>query len=303
MLNHIEFSYADTLRLSGNFAAAEQQAYDLLVREKRKLGSNSPQTCYTAALLSSILGFRGYATRGIAEVSKASTCLFKSLGPTNIRTIAAYQVMGNLQFQDGRYAEAAATYAKVADMSARVAGPNALRTISARENAAVSRQYAGQPAQAEALLVQTLAVARTALGWTHPTTEDLRYHLVDCRLDRRRTHGVDRLMDGLSARVLNEGEIEKDWAARLVYQRGRLALYMGRTKQAVLLLETAEKDIAAKDPNGPISVDAIRKLIRAAQALKTGGHGTNERTAADCVSAFSCAAPGSALPLVVARDR
>lgn len=270
--NDIEFSYADTLRLSGDFAAANRQADDLLARERAQLGSSSPQTCYTAALLANILGFRGHATEGIAMVKQAGACLSKTLGPTNIRTIGAYQVMGNLQFQNERYADAAVTYAKVAAMSARVAGPHSLWTISARENAAVARQRAGQPAQAEALLAETLAVARAALGWTHPTTETLRYHLADCLLDLRRTAGVGRLTDGLSARVLNEGEIESDWAARLLYERGRLELYTGNMKQAVPLLRAAAKEIAAKDPNGPISVGAIQKLIGATHAFEPSRH-------------------------------
>lgn len=291
--DHIEFSYADTLRLDGDFAAAERQAHDLFVREREQLGLNSPQTCYTAALFASILGFRGHAVEGIPIAKQASTCLSKTLGPTNIRTVAVYQVMGNLQFQNERYADAAVTYAKVAEMSARVTGPNTLRTISARENAAVSRQYAGQSVQAERSLAQTLSVARTALGWTHPTTEDLRYHLADCRLDRQSTGGVERLMDGLSARVLNEGEIESDWTARLAYERGRLALYTGNVKQAILLLRAAEKEIAAKDQAGPISVNAIRKLIRAAQAVKTAPRLRKARAANGCGHARLCSAPGA----------
>ena len=290
--NHIQFSYADALRLDGEFAVAERQAYDLLTRERAQLGASSPQTCYTAALLASILGFRGHAAQGVPVAEQASACLSKSLGPTNIRTVAAYQVMGDLQFQNERYADAAVTYSKVAGMFARVTGPNALRTISAQENAAVSRQYAGQPAQAEASLAETLAVARTALGWTHPTTEDLRYHLADCRLDRRSTVGVGKLMDGLSASVLNEGEIESDWAARIEYERGRLALYTGDVRQAVLLLQAAEKDIAAKDPGGRISVEAIRKLIRAAHAFETLRQPDKEPTVNRCANARQCVGPG-----------
>jgi non-specific serine/threonine protein kinase len=267
--NQIQFSYADTLRLAGNFAAAQRQAYDLLASERAQLGADSPETCYTAALLASIRGFRGHASQGIPMITQAAACLSKSLGPTNIRTIAAYQVVGNLQFQSDLYGDAAVTYAKVADMFARVLGPQALRTISARENAGVAQQYAGQLGKAEASFKKTLALARAALGWTHPATEDLRYHLADCRLDRRRSLGVGKLIDGLSVRVLNEGEIESDWAARLMYEQGRLAFYAGNMKQAILLLQAVAKDIATQDPNGPISMVAIRELISAAHAVET----------------------------------
>lgn len=291
--NQIQFSYADTLQLSGNFAAAQQQADALLASERVQLGADSPETCYTAALLASILGFRGHARQGVSMATPAAACLSKSLGLTNTRTIAAYQVVGNLQFQSALYGDAAVTYSKVAAMFTQVVGPKALRTISARENAGVARQHAGQFGKAEASLAKTLALARTALGWTHPTTEDLRYHLADCRLDFHRTLDVNKLLDGLSIRVLNEGEIESDWTARLAYERGRLAFYAGHMKQAILLLRTAEKDIAAHDPNGPISVAAIRKLIRAAREVETARHAAKGRTADRCTNTVPCATPGS----------
>ncbi|MDE2293978.1 MAG: winged helix-turn-helix domain-containing protein [Gammaproteobacteria bacterium] len=274
--DQIGFSYADTLRLSGHFGTAERQASALLASERAQLGSDSPETCYTAALLASILGFRGETNRAIPMVTQAVACLTQSLGPTNARTIAAYQVMGNLQFQGRRYADAAVTYAKVANLFAGVVGPQALKTISARENTGVARQYAGQFDAAQDSLQKALALARTALGWTHPTTEDLRYHLADCLLDLRRTVGVDALMDGLSVRVLNEGEIESDWIARLAYQRGRLAFYAGHMQVAVQLLQGVAKQIAAQDPNGPISVSAIQSLIRTAQAVEAAKRTTPE---------------------------
>lgn len=262
--NEIQYSYADILRTSGDFAAAERQARSLLVRERAQLGASHPQTCFTAALLASILGYRNHERDGLGMARQAGACLQKSLGPANIRTISAYQVMADLQFQSGLYVGAAETYTKVAAMSARVVGPQALRTLSARENAGVARQHAGQTRQADAALTATLAVARTGLGWTHPTTEDLRYHLADCRLDEHRTTGVARMLSGLSSSVLNEGEIEADWAARLAYQEGRLQLYTGHARRAISLLRTAAKEIAEKDPAGPISVTGIDNLIHVA---------------------------------------
>lgn len=62
---------------------------------------------------------------------------------------------------------------------------------------------------------------------------------------------------------------------------------------AVLLLEMAAKDIAAKDPDGPISVATIRKLIRAAQEAEAAGVRAKGRTVDRCASAGSCAASGT----------
>ena len=172
--NQIEFSYSDALRMAGKFAAAQRQASDLLARERTRLGVSSPLTCYTAALLASILGYRNQETDGIVMAKQASACLSKSLGPTNIRTIATYQVLADLQFQSRLYDDAAQAYDKVAAMSAGVVGPRALRTISARENAGVSRQYAGQTKQADDSLTAALAVAHAALR-THCLTRKLTF--------------------------------------------------------------------------------------------------------------------------------
>jgi hypothetical protein len=54
-----------------------------------------------------------------------------------------------------------------------------------------------------------------------------------------------------------------------MYERGRLALYTGHAKRAAAMLRIAAKDIAAQDPNGPISTAEIGKLIRAADAVET----------------------------------
>jgi hypothetical protein len=97
-----------------------------------------------------------------------------------------------------------------------------------------------------------------------------------CLLDLCRTVGVDTLMDGLSVHVLNEGEIESDCAARLAYERGRLPFYAGHMRQAVQLLQSVAKQIAARDPNGPIRLAAIQKLILTAQAVEAARHTAEE---------------------------
>lgn len=264
--DQIEFSYADALSLSGLFGQAGQQANDLLARQRMRLGASHPQTCYTEVLLASILGYLGRDAQGIALINGASACLLGTLGPGNMRTASAFQVMADLQFQGRRYRDAAATYRKVAEEFAALLGPRSLRVISARMNAGVAEQYAGEAARADASLAATLALSQASLGESHPTTEDLRYHLADCRLDEKKTGGVGRLLNGLSATVLDEAQIEPDWDGRLDYQQGRLALLAHEDARAVTLLESAMQIIGKKDPTGRITVAAIRRLLQSAQA-------------------------------------
>lgn len=264
--NQMEFSYADSLRMSGDFPAAARQANDLFVRERMSLGATHPQTCYAAVLLASILGYLDRETEGIARVKQASACLLETLGPANIRTASAYQVMADLQFQSQRWADAATSYRKVAQVYSAILGPQALRTISARMNVGVAEQYAGNDAQAEPSLAATLSLSQNALGPSHPMTEVLRYHLADCRLDERKTAGVGELLNGLSPVVLSEGQIEPDWDGRLAYEQGRLALFAGESQRAIALLETAADVIGKKNPTGRVSVRAIQRLLQAARS-------------------------------------
>lgn len=263
--NQMEFSYADSLSMSGNFAAAARQANDLLARQRMSLGATHPQTCYTAVLLASILGYLNREAEGIALVNQASACLLKTLGPANMRTASAYQVMADLQFQSQHWADAAASYQKVAQDFSAILGPRALRTIAAQMNVGVARQYAGDASQAEASLAATLSLSETALGPTHPTTAVLRYHLADCRLDERKTAGVGELLQNLSPAILNEGQIEPDWDGRLAYEQGRLALFSGRNQTAIPLLQTAAEVTARKNPTGRVSVAVIQQLLQAAR--------------------------------------
>jgi eukaryotic-like serine/threonine-protein kinase len=121
---------------------------------------------------------------------------------------------------------------------------------------------------AEAALGTALDSARTALGWDAPTTQALRYHLADCRLDRHQTNEVDRLLGGLSAESLNTAQIQKDWDGRLLYEVGRLALFTRRYDNAIQSLQQAAEIIAVKNPDGHITEASIRQLI--AQAGQDG---------------------------------
>lgn len=266
MRDQIQFSYANSLEMSGHFIEAEKQARELLARQRITLGANHPQTCYTAVLLASILGYSNRQGPGLALISQASTCLLKSLGPANMRTASAFQVMADLRFQSDRYADASLAYQRVAQEYAALVGPRAMRTIVARMNAGVAEQYAGDPSAADVSLSATLALSEVALGSSHPTTESLRYHLADCRLDEGRTAGVGQLLSGLSAPVLNEGQIEPDWDGRLAYQQGRLALLTGEKSRAIPLLELAAKIIGTRNPTGRITVAAIQRLLHSAGA-------------------------------------
>ncbi|MES1163291.1 MAG: hypothetical protein ABUL50_09545, partial [Rhizobacter sp.] len=163
-------------------------------------------------------------------------------------------------------AEAAEAYADVGRRYAGLMGEQSLRAITARLNAAMARQYAGDPGHAERELGPVLETARAAFAEQTPVVQNLRYHLADCRLDQHRTDGVALLLDGLSAQTLSQAQVAPDWEGRLAYQQGRLALELGERARAMPYLETAASVIAQKNPDGRISEAVVRQLMARANA-------------------------------------
>ena len=260
--DQLQFSYADALKMTSRFAEAQSVATELLDRQRARLGAQHPQPCYTSVLLASVRGYtRDDIESAVTSANQAADCLLDKLGPASIRTASAYRVLADLQFQTGHYSEAAQAYARLATSFTNILGADTLQTINARMNAGVSQQYAGSLVEAETTLKTALDSARTALGWVAPTTQALRYHLADCRLDQRQTREVDHLLDGLSTETLNSAQIQNDWDGRLLYQSGRLAFYARHYEESVQALQKAAAIIAAKDPDGHISEASIRQLI------------------------------------------
>jgi eukaryotic-like serine/threonine-protein kinase len=260
--DQVQFSYADALKMTSRFSEAQSQATELLARQRARLGAQHPQPCYTSVLVASVQGYTGANMESaLATANQAANCLSDKLGPTSIRTATAYRVLADLQFQSGHFAEAAQAYTQLGASFAGILGADSLQAINARMNAGVAQQFAGRLADAETTLSAALENARAALGWSAPTTQALRYHLVDCRLDRRRTVDVEQLLDGLSAEKLNAAQIQEDWDGRLLYEAGRLALFDGRYDKALPALQQAAAIIAAKNPDGHISQASIKRLI------------------------------------------
>jgi tetratricopeptide (TPR) repeat protein len=260
--DQLQFSLADALKMTSRFAEAQSEATELLGRQRARLGMQHPQPCYTSVLVASVQGYMGENVESaLATANQAAACLSEKLGPATIRTASAYRVLADLQFQAGHYADAAQAYERLAISFAGILGGETLQTVNARMNAGVSQQFAGRLDEAETTLSTALDSARTMLGWGAPTTQALRYHLADCRLDRRQTNDVDHLLDGLSAATLNVAQIQKDWDGRLLYESGRLDLFTRRYDNAIRSLQQAAEIIAAKNPDGHITEASIRQLI------------------------------------------
>jgi non-specific serine/threonine protein kinase len=274
LAEQVEFQYADANKMLFHFDEAASQFRDLLMRQTARYGGRHPLPCYTQLALANTLGYTKRSAEAMPLAEAATACLAASLGPSNVRTVTAHDVLGGLYFLQDRYREAAVEWQLVGDQFAKTQGAGSLRALNLDMNLALARQYSGDIATAESLFAATLGAARVNLKETHPLVQTLRYHLADCRLDLHRTDEVANLLAGLSADALARNQMNPDWDARLAYQEGRLALQLGDRARAVPLLEGAARIIAAKNPQGRISEAVIRKLLgEAVRAPLTHGQG------------------------------
>jgi tetratricopeptide (TPR) repeat protein len=263
LAEQVELGMADLNNMTSHFAASEAQFRDLLGKQQARYGPTSARGCLTATGLARVLGNSGRVDEGVRIAQQSHDCLRAMLGPDSLRTSSAYDVLAGLYYQAGRYDEAGAIYEELAAVHARNEGPASLRALSDRQTAAAARQLAGHAAAAEQLFEKALADARKTMAESDPLVQTLRFHLADCRLDLRHGAGVPALLDGLSVTALNESEIETDWAARIAFERGRLALLQGDGAAARELLAKAQAGFAEPGGEGRFSAAAVRRALGA----------------------------------------
>jgi non-specific serine/threonine protein kinase len=264
----IRFYLADALRMSGKASDAEAELEALIRERAQRLGADHPLTCFTQVLLARVEGdLKNRLPDGIAHAERAAHCLANRVGEDSRDSVYAAEVLADLHFQSDDFARAAGEYDSVAASFQRVDGAVTLRYLTAKLNAGESWHYAGDLPHAENALRLLTHAAEQSLGSDHPIVSTIRYHLVDCQLDRagaldpRQLAMVADDLARLDPAVLNRSELEPDWDGRLAFQRGRLALRLGRTAEGLRELEQARVVIEARHPDGRINAARIRAEV------------------------------------------
>lgn len=220
----VEFSLANSLTLAGRYAEGERFLRDLIVRQSERLGPRHQQALYSTVVLANNL----LQQQRLDDVQKllvpSVEGLQAALGADHGRTLLAKRVVAQVYFLRGRYDDAVRTNSEVHDTMVGKFGERYVGSIMALEWVGIGEQYRGNPARAEQLLRKSLALARATLPDSNALNQHVRYALADCLLDLGRAPGAALLLEGLVIERLYEAEATKDWAARLEYQAGRLAL-------------------------------------------------------------------------------
>ncbi len=265
MLNRIQFGLANSLTLVGRYKEGETFLRDLIVRQSQTLGPQHQQTLYSTVVLANNL-LQQHRSREAEDILRpAVKGLEETLGPTHGRTLLAKRVIGQVYFLNGQYDESVRTNTEVYDGLMKKFGEQYVGSIATLESLGVAEQYRGNALKAEQLLRTSLARARVALPDSNALNQHIRYGLADCLLDLKRWREAAAVLDGgLVVDRLNEAEVTPDWAARLEYQAGRLALAKGDKDSA--RQHFAQARDALRDPDAP-RWDGLPKKLREASHL------------------------------------
>lgn len=246
--DEIAAGLADMYRLTRNFRAAESTLKSLHDSQLQRFGSQDWRPCKTQVDLSLTLVAAGDYGDAERLLPPAEACLQAALGPDTPMAAAALRARGDLYMDTRRYAQAAAVRADAARRLAQSLGDVSDVVVDLQAQVATAHRLNGDPAACEALAEQTLATAARAYSAQAPLSNELRYLVAGCRLDRRRVRGVEALLSSLDLAALHDVEPGYPWEGRLAYERGRLLQLNGDRTAALAQLKQAERCIQAWTP-------------------------------------------------------
>lgn len=225
LAEQVELAASDLSSLTGDAAAGESLARDLLARQVQRWGARSARSCFTRTALANALGLRGEVEQGLQTAAEAAACLDAALGPTNQRTLDALRIRAELLMRAGRYDNAEARFAELSHRYEAIEGLKSSGAIDCDSNRGQALYLGGHATGAERWFSQTLARHRQQFEFSSPQMQTLRYWLARIRLDLGRRDGIPALLDGLDPRALNQADVRPDWPARLALENARAVLH------------------------------------------------------------------------------
>ena len=241
----IEFNLADSLQMSGETAESEALLHDLIARQAQSWGPKHWKTQFTTVVLANNLMLQKRFDEAAALLPGAVEAIAAALGATDRRTLMAESVLGYIDLEQQKFAQALPIFTQVHDGFAHQYGENNQGTISYLVNLPYATQYNGDARGAEPLYRRAMSSALAILQDGNPQVQMLRYRLADCLLDLKRPDEAGALLKDLDVDSLKASAQLPAWDALLAYQAGRAALQRGDAVAAVPLLQTAVSRLGA----------------------------------------------------------
>jgi tetratricopeptide (TPR) repeat protein len=213
--------------------------HDLIARQAKNWGPQHWKTQFTTVVLANNLMLQKRFDQAAELLPGAVEVISAALGAADRRTLMAESVLGYIDLEQQKFAQALPIFTAVHDGFTRQYGENNQGTISYLSNLAYATQYNGDPRGAEPLYQRALTSALAILQHDNPQVQLLRYRLADCLLDLERPDEAAALLKDLDANSLRTSSQLPAWDALIAYQAGRLALQRGDAAAALPLLRKA----------------------------------------------------------------
>ncbi len=257
-------------RMIGDSAGSAGVFRELIAIQESRDGAGAETTQQSRVALARSLMFQSRNAEALEMARGASKRLATLLGPDNLATQHANDAIASIQFKMEDYVGAAATWQVVVSALGLLSARPTDFAVTAQANVALAFLYAGKPVESELAGRSALEMCNAILRVDSSRAQSIRYQLVFCLLDQGKTVGVGELLKGLDPTSLKQAIQAEDWEARIAYQRGRLAFFEGRFKEALSFLENADRILVEKKSKGLVSMAAVRQWIaRVRQEVRT----------------------------------
>lgn len=262
LADRIHMRLANAGRMLGDYVGSEQILRQLSDVQRARDGDDAECLHRSQVSLARSLMLQGRTDEAMVLAQTAAARLMQLLGEDNLVTQEAYDAVASVQFKAEQHADAARTWSCVVTSLRRTCLSPTDFLATAQSNLALSLLFAGQAAASEEAGQEAMALASGLLAADSPRLQSIRYHLAFSRLEQGKTQGVHELLAGLQPDALKQANQAEDWAGRLAYQRGRLALLQGHFEQARRMLLLAQEDLAMHVNLSPVNPAAVQRQLQ-----------------------------------------
>ncbi|MDK2127065.1 tetratricopeptide repeat protein, partial [Parachitinimonas caeni] len=263
----VSYELANSNQMLKEYATAEQLFLKLKRSTEMRYGSNHYLHCLAIQGYGDILTRQYRYKEALAEVESSISCMRQTVGTESLPTAKSFIRLGGVYFSNDEWEKAAEFNLRGANIISAILGPATTDVLSPRLNAARAYKHARQPERAKAILVESLAFARSKLPEHHPLVQATRFHLAGTLLDMRQIEGVPALLNELDAKALDSQKPDALWDAYLKYQNARLALFSRDKATAARLLQEVETAIS-KDARRTLTIDRQSVSVLLAEAKR-----------------------------------
>jgi len=273
-LDEAELTRAHANRRLGHLEEGEAVLRNLLASQSARDHPKLFPLLQTKINLAELLVVEHKDDEAMLKLTEALATLRSVLGPGDRRLLRVRGDIASLQYNQGKFADAAETWGDLFRSSSKLGESAQAATVVYETNFGMTLLRLGATVEAEGILRDTLSRARAFMDETSPRVQAIRYGLAACLLDMKRPGEASQLLKDIQSDVINRYFNLRDGESWLKYQKGRIKLQNDKPRDALNLFQEALLPLEGREPDADIDgrelEPMLRKAIREAQlALNT----------------------------------